>query len=154
MDHRGIHTKGGEGKNNTRFLIRKTHLKEAAKRFLAEAAQYRVFAFHGEMGAGKTTFIKALCQELGVKDAINSPTFSIMNEYRSEISGEPVRHFDFYRIKSPAEAIDLGLTEYFCTGDFCFIEWPEIIADYLPEDALHVFICENADGARTLSLRR
>ncbi|MDR3143192.1 MAG: tRNA (adenosine(37)-N6)-threonylcarbamoyltransferase complex ATPase subunit type 1 TsaE [Tannerellaceae bacterium] len=109
-----------------------------------------VFAFHGNMGAGKTTFIKAICEELGVTDVINSPTFAIINEYRSETSGEFIYHFDFYRINKRSEAEDLGAGDYFYSGALCFIEWPEKIEELLPEDAVHISITENPDGSRTV----
>jgi tRNA threonylcarbamoyladenosine biosynthesis protein TsaE len=110
-----------------------------------------VFAFHGAMGAGKTTFIKAVCEELGVADVINSPTFAIINEYRSETSGELIYHFDFYRINKQSEAEDLGAGDYFYSGALCFIEWPEKIEELLPEDVVHIAITENPDGSRTLT---
>jgi tRNA threonylcarbamoyladenosine biosynthesis protein TsaE len=103
------------------------------------------------MGAGKTTFIKAICEALGVKDVINSPTFALVNEYRSETANGTVYHFDFYRINSPAEAADLGLMDYFYSGALCFIEWPEKIAEYLPEETVHVYIRELADGSRSIT---
>jgi tRNA threonylcarbamoyladenosine biosynthesis protein TsaE len=153
MDSRGIHTiNGEEEESNAQFLFFDTQLKEAAKWFLAEMRQCKIFAFHGEMGVGKTTFIKAICKELGVKDVINSPTFAIVNEYRSETTNGLIYHFDFYRINNPAESIDLGLHDYFYSGTLCFIEWPEKIEEYLPDGTVHVFICENVDGSRTLTM--
>ncbi|MDR1557538.1 MAG: tRNA (adenosine(37)-N6)-threonylcarbamoyltransferase complex ATPase subunit type 1 TsaE [Tannerellaceae bacterium] len=153
MDDRSTYTDGAEGREGeARFLILRSQLKEAAGWFLTKMGRHRVFAFHGEMGAGKTTFIKAVCRELGVREVINSPTFAIINEYWSETSGDPIYHFDFYRIHSPDEAGDLGLPDYFYSGALCFIEWPEKIETCLPEDAVHVFICENRDGSRTLTL--
>jgi tRNA threonylcarbamoyladenosine biosynthesis protein TsaE len=136
------------------YTYEKNRLREAARRFLDEMKHDRIFAFHAEMGAGKTTFIKAVCEELGVKDVINSPSFSIINEYRSETLDEAIYHFDFFRIESPAEAASLGLAEYFGSGALCFIEWPEMIGDCLPENSRRLSICENADGSRTLSLLR
>jgi tRNA threonylcarbamoyladenosine biosynthesis protein TsaE len=134
------------------LLITASGIHEAARSFIALAAGRKVFAFHGEMGAGKTTFIKAVCEELGVSDTVNSPTFAIINEYRAETSGELIYHFDFYRINSPGEAADLGVADYFYSGAICFIEWPEKIEDFLPEDTAHVYIRENADGNRTLEI--
>ena len=105
----------------------------------------------GFTGAGKTTFIKAICEELGVSDVITSPTFAIVNEYRSDTSGEIIYHFDFYRIKKLEEVYDMGFEDYFYSGALCFIEWPELIEEVLPEDAVKVSISENADGSRTVS---
>ena len=111
-----------------------------------------VFAFYGKMGAGKTTFIKALCKELGVEDEVNSPTFAIINEYRSATTAELIYHFDFYRIKKLDEVYDLGYEDYFYSGALCFIEWPELIEELLPLDAKKVSITENSDGTRTITL--
>ena len=109
-----------------------------------------VFAFYGKMGAGKTTFIKAVCEELGVTDVINSPTFAIVNEYRSETAGELIYHFDFYRIKKLEEVYDMGYEDYFYSGALCFIEWPELIEDVLPGNTVNVYIEEAEDGTRTV----
>ena len=100
------------------------HIHEAAKAFIAAMGDNTVFAFYGKMGAGKTTFIKAVCEELGVTDVINSPTFAIVNEYRSDTTGELIYHFDFYRIKKLEEVYDMGYEDYFYSGALCFIEWP------------------------------
>lgn len=110
------------------------------------------FAFYGAMGAGKTTFIKAVCEELGVEDVINSPTFAIINEYRSETSGELIYHFDFYRINKLSEAENIGTSDYFYSGALCFIEWPEKIEELLPEDTVRVTIRENPDGSRDIEI--
>jgi tRNA threonylcarbamoyladenosine biosynthesis protein TsaE len=110
-----------------------------------------VFAFYGSMGAGKTTFIKAICEELGVEDVINSPTFAIVNEYRSN-TGELIYHFDFYRINKVEEAFDFGYEDYFYSGALCFIEWPERIHDLLPGDYVEVRISENSDGSRSITI--
>ncbi len=126
-------------------------IHDAAKQFIAAMGESTIFAFYGKMGAGKTTFIKAVCEELGVKDVINSPTFSIINEYRSETSGELIYHFDFYRIKKEEEAYDFGYEDYFDSGCLCFIEWPELIEDLLPSDAVKVTIEEQKDGSRTIT---
>ena len=114
-------------------------LDAAAGEFLEAVGKERLIAFYGHLGAGKTTFIKALCDRLGVDDNVCSPTFTIVNEYKAA-SGEPVFHFDFYRIESFREANDLGLEEYFYSGCFCFMEWPEKIADLLPEETVEVHI--------------
>lgn len=127
-------------------------INQAAKSFIEKMEQNSVFAFYGEMGAGKTTFIKAVCEELGVTDVITSPTFSIVNEYRSESTGELIYHFDFYRINKLEEVYDMGYEDYFYSGATCFIEWPELVEDLLPGDAVKVNIKENEDGSRSLSI--
>lgn len=123
-------------------------IREAARQFVAAMGENTVFAFYGKMGAGKTTFIKAVCEELGVEDVITSPTFAIVNEYRSDTTGELIYHFDFYRIKKIEEVYDMGYEDYFYSGALCFIEWPELIEELLPEEAVKVTIEENADGSR------
>lgn len=123
-------------------------IREAARQFVATTGENTVFAFYGKMGAGKTTFIKAVCEELGVEDVITSPTFAIVNEYRSDTTGELIYHFDFYRIKKIEEVYDMGYEDYFYSGALCFIEWPELIEELLPEEAVKVTIEENADGSR------
>ncbi len=124
-------------------------INEAAKQFVAAMGSNRVFAFYGKMGAGKTTFIKALCTELGVDDVITSPTFAIVNEYTAG-DGSPIYHFDFYRIKKLDEVYDMGYEDYFYNGGLCLIEWPELIESLLPEDAVEVHIDEQPDGTRTI----
>lgn len=126
------------------------NIQEAAKTFLQNMGNARVFAFYGKMGAGKTTFIKALCEQLGVEDVITSPTFALVNEYTSG-KGEPIYHFDFYRIKKIEEVYDMGYEDYFYSGNLCLLEWPEMIEDLLPEDAVKVTITEKEDGSRILS---
>ena len=125
-------------------------IHEAAKEFIAAMGDNTVFAFYGKMGVGKTTFIKAVCEELGVADVINSPTFAIVNEYRSDTTGELIYHFDFYRIKKLEEVYDMGYEDYFYSGALCFIEWPELIEDLLPGDAVKVSIEEQENGNRML----
>jgi tRNA threonylcarbamoyladenosine biosynthesis protein TsaE len=125
------------------------NIREAAKSFVNGIGDSKVFAFYGKMGAGKTTFIKAVCEELGVEDVITSPTFAIINEYTA--NDEVVYHFDFYRIKKLEEVYDMGYEDYFYSGALCFIEWPELIEEVLPEDAVKVTITEQADGSRTIS---
>ncbi len=121
---------------------------KAAKEFVAQMGEHTIFAFYGKMGSGKTTFIKAICEELGVEDVITSPTFAIVNEYHTATADEIIYHFDFYRIKKTEEVYDMGYEEYFYSGDVCFIEWPELIEDLLPDDAVRVSIHEIEDGKR------
>ena len=128
------------------------NIREAAKQFIAAMEDNTVFAFYGKMGAGKTTFIKAVCEELGVTDVINSPTFAIVNEYRSDETGELIYHFDFYRIKTLDEVYDMGYEDYFYSGALCFIEWPELVEEVLPGDAVKVTIEEVEDGTRSVRL--
>ena len=132
------------------------HIGEAARLFVDQIGNRRVFAFYGSMGAGKTTFIKAVCEALGVKDVITSPTFAIVNEYslprQSEGDGGRLFHFDFYRIKKLEEVYDMGYEDYFYSGSLCFIEWPELIEELLPEDAVKVSITEQENGKRTVTL--
>lgn len=126
-------------------------IDEAAKRFLNEIGDNRLVAFYAPMGAGKTTFTTAVCKALGISpEAVSSPTFAIVNEYRAA-SGEPVFHFDFYRIESNAEALDIGLYDYLDSGALCLMEWPENIEDLLPAETLKVRISVGADGSRLLS---
>ena len=125
-------------------------LPQAAHDFIAAMDDRTVFAFRGEMGAGKTTFIKAVCLALGVEDEVNSPTFAIVNEYRSETTAELIYHFDCYRIKTLEEAMDFGFEDYMESSALCFIEWPENVEDLLPGDVVNVYITVNEDGSRTL----
>ena len=127
------------------------HINEAAKAFIEQIGDHTVFAFYGKMGAGKTTFIKAVCEELGVDDVITSPTFAIVNEYSANPS-LLIYHFDFYRIKKIEEVYDMGYEDYFYSGNLCFIEWPELIEDLLPDDAVRVTITEQPDGTRKLKI--
>ena len=148
------------------------HIREAAREFIEHIGDRRVFAFYGKMGAGKTTFVKAICEELGVDDVITSPTFAIINEYTISswplaISTKPtansqqltaksqkpkaIYHFDFYRIKKLEEVYDMGYEDYFYSGALCFIEWPELIEEILPDDAVRVSIIEQEDGSRVVS---
>lgn len=119
----------------------------AAKEFIRAMGDHTVFAFYGKMGVGKTTFIKAVCEALGVEDIITSPTFAIINEYRSD-SGELIYHFDFYRIKKIEEVYDMGYEDYFYSGALCFIEWPELVEELLPEETVKISMEEQSDGSR------
>lgn len=125
-------------------------INAAAQKFVENMGEGKVFAFYGKMGAGKTTFIKAVCECLGVEDTVTSPTFAIVNEYQSTNVDYPIYHFDFYRIKKLDEVYDMGYEDYFYGGGVCFIEWPELIEELLPEDAVKVEIKENEDGTRTI----
>ena len=125
-------------------------IHEAAKEFIKGMGEGKVFAFYGKMGAGKTTFIKALCEVLGVEDVITSPTFAIINEY-TDGNDEPIYHFDFYRIKKLEEVYDMGYEDYFYSGNLCLLEWPELIEEILPENVVKVTIEEQDDGTRKLS---
>jgi tRNA threonylcarbamoyladenosine biosynthesis protein TsaE len=126
------------------------HIREAAREFVEHIGDRRVFAFYGKMGAGKTTFVKAICEELGVDDVITSPTFAIINEYTST-KDDTIYHFDFYRIKKLEEVYDMGYEDYFYSGALCFIEWPELIEEILPDDAVRVSITEQDDGSRIVT---
>ena len=123
-------------------------IRETAREFIDHMDGRKVFAFYGKMGAGKTTFIKAVCEELGVEDVITSPTFAIINEYSGK--NDTIYHFDFYRIKKLEEVYDMGYEDYFYSGALCFIEWPELIEEVLPEDAVKVQIIEKEDGTRAV----
>ena len=123
-------------------------IRETAHEFVANMGQASVFAFYGKMGAGKTTFVKAICEELGVEDVITSPTFAIVNEYQSTKTGGPIYHFDFYRIKKLDEVYDMGYEDYFYRGAPSSVEWPELTDDTPPNDAVKVTITEQEDGTR------
>ena len=129
------------------------NIQAAAQSFIAQMGESRIFAFYGSMGAGKTTFVKALCEALGVTDTVNSPTFAIVNEYDTP-SGRPIYHFDFYRIKRLAEVYDMGYEDYFYGRGLCFIEWPELIEELLPEDTVCVHIEELPDGRRAVTIKQ
>ena len=125
-------------------------IHEAAKQFIAGIGDNKMFAFYGKMGAGKTTFTKAICEVLGVKDVITSPTFAIVNEY-TDREGQPIYHFDFYRIKKLEEVYDMGYEDYFYSNHLCLLEWPELIEDILPENTIKVTIEEQPDGTRVVT---
>jgi len=125
------------------------NIHKAARLFIDAMGDQQVFAFYGSMGAGKTTFIKAICEEMGVSDVVTSPTFAIVNEYTTD-KGQRIFHFDFYRIKKLEEVYDMGYEDYFYSDALCFIEWPELLEELLPDNAVRVNIKENADGTRTV----
>ena len=127
----------------------KSRLRDAARQFLKETAGKHIFAFYGQMGSGKTTFIRALCQEMGVTDTVTSPTFTLVNEYRRP-AGTPVYHFDFYRIKKITEVLDFGIEEYFDSGAPCLMEWPGMVEPLLPGETLRISITVAADGSRII----
>lgn len=135
------------------IIIRDTDdLPRAAREFLDAAGSRRVFAFHGGMGAGKTTFISALCHALGVVYEPSSPTFAIVNEY-ADSCGKPLYHFDFYRVESTEEALYMGMEDYFYSGSYCFVEWPEVALPLMPADTVHVRIeVDELTGARVVTI--
>ena len=128
-------------------------LEMAAYKFMTEMDDFTVFAFYGQMGAGKTTFINELCRQLGVEtDTTNSPSFAIINEYRSDTTAELIYHFDCYRLENEQEAMDIGAEDYFDSGAVCLIEWPERIEGLLPDDTVRVDLTVNDDETRTLKV--
>ena len=131
------------------IIFKEEDIKQAAQQFVEAMGENTVFAFYGKMGAGKTTFIKAVCEQMGVEDTVTSPTFAIVNEYEAA-NGHPIYHFDFYRIKKLSEAYDMGCEEYFYSGHPCFIEWPELIEEVLPEETVSVTIEALPNGERRL----
>jgi len=137
--------------NSENLLLKDlSDLPSVAQKLLQTFSDKRIFALYGEMGAGKTTLIKALCKELGVIDPVSSPTFALVYEYRTA-TGSPVYHFDFYRIKDEKEAIDIGVEEYFYSGNNCFLEWPEKISNLLPEETVHLQIVNGYESMRSNS---
>jgi len=126
-------------------------LDATAASILSFAPNNRVFLFYGDMGAGKTTLIKSLCKALGVTDNISSPTFAIVNEYKA--ANNTIYHFDFYRLKTETEAMDMGFEEYLYSGNYCFIEWPEKVPELLPESYISINIQVVADGARYITVK-
>ncbi|WP_352421879.1 tRNA (adenosine(37)-N6)-threonylcarbamoyltransferase complex ATPase subunit type 1 TsaE [Proteiniphilum sp.] len=127
-------------------------LQPAARDFISQMGNHTVFAFYGGMGAGKTTFIKAVCKELGVKETVASPTFAIINEYKGG-DGKPIYHFDFYRIHKLEEVFDFGYEDYLYSGYICFIEWPELVEQVLPENTVRLSIRETGNGSRIIENR-
>lgn len=126
-------------------------LPQAAKKFLVQTKGYNIFAFDAPMGTGKTTFITALCREMGINDVINSPTFAIINEYALPNATEVVYHMDCYRLEKLEDALNLGFMDYLESGNCCFIEWPDVIAPLLPENTLYVQMREQSDGSRIIT---
>lgn len=124
-------------------------VQQAANDFLKAIGNYRIIAFFGAMGVGKTTFIKAICKTLGTNDIVNSPTFSIVNEYDYD-TDKKIYHFDFYRLKNAEEAFDFGIEEYWNSNNFCLMEWSEKIAPILPDNCLRVDISETSNGTRNI----
>ncbi|MDE6094568.1 MAG: tRNA (adenosine(37)-N6)-threonylcarbamoyltransferase complex ATPase subunit type 1 TsaE [Muribaculaceae bacterium] len=131
------------------YIFSLDNLPEVAHAFIEAMGDNRIFAFEGGMGAGKTTFITEVCRQLGASDDSGSPTFSIVNEYRGA-DGSPIYHFDFYRLESPAEALDMGAEDYFYSGCLCLMEWPDRIGNLLPDETVTVSIEELPDGKRIL----
>jgi len=129
-------------------------IDKSAAEFINLIGNNTVFAFEGAMGAGKTTFIKAICENLGVDDVINSPTFSIINEYRNNRSGKIIYHFDFYRVNSIKEAQEIGTEDYFYSGELCFIEWAEKIKELLPNETIIIHMKEKPDHSRIVSFHK
>lgn len=129
-----------------------TSINETAKEFIAQMGDNRLFFFYGDMGAGKTTFIRAICKELGVTESVNSPTFAIVNEY-TDREGKLIYHFDFYRIEKEEEAFDFGYEDYFFSGNLCFVEWPEKIENLIPNEGISVYIQEEENGERSVTLK-
>lgn len=127
-------------------------LSSAAEQLISFGGSEKIFLFYGDMGAGKTTLIKSLCESLGVKEPVTSPTFSIVNEYQGESSR--IYHFDFYRLKNQSEALDLGYEEYFYSGNYCFIEWPEKIPDLLPDHYMRVDVQVVSNNERLLTFTK
>jgi tRNA threonylcarbamoyladenosine biosynthesis protein TsaE len=127
-------------------------LQSAAEQLIRFGGSEKIFLFYGDMGAGKTTLIKSLCENLGVKEPATSPTFSIVNEYQGALS--KIYHFDFYRLKNQTEALDLGYEEYFYSGNYCFIEWPEKIHDLLPGHHIRVDMRVVSDNERQLTFTK
>ena len=136
---------------NTTYKLQLTNIECVARQFVEEQSDGRVFAFYGQMGAGKTTFIAAVCKVLGIEEPVNSPTFAIVNEYVAD-NGETVYHFDCYRLNTIRDALNIGIEEYFASGNICFIEWAENIEELLPVDTVRVNIVVEDDGSREVSV--
>lgn len=136
---------------NTKYKLQLANIECIARQFVEEQSDGRVFAFYGQMGAGKTTFIAAVCKALGIEEPVNSPTFAIVNEYVAD-NGETVYHFDCYRLNTLRDALNIGIEEYFASGNICFIEWAENIEELLPVDTVRVNIVVEDDGSREVSV--
>lgn len=136
---------------NTTYKLQLTNIECIARQFVEEQGDGRVFAFYGQMGAGKTTFIAAVCKALRIEEPVNSPTFAIVNEYVAD-NGETVYHFDCYRLNTLRDALNIGIEEYFASGNICFIEWAENIEELLPADTVRVNIVVEDDGSREVSV--
>ena len=136
---------------NTTYKLQLTDIECVARQFVEEQSDGRVFAFYGQMGAGKTTFIAAVCKALGIEEPVNSPTFAIVNEYVAD-NGETVYHFDCYRLNTLRDALNIGIEEYFASGNICFIEWADNIEELLPVDTVRVNIVVEDDGSREVSV--
>jgi len=135
-----------------KILIKdKKHLTTAAKSLLKESGENKIFAFYGSMGAGKTTLIKAICEVLGASDIISSPSFTLVNEYRT-FRGDTIYHIDFYRIKKLEEVFDFGVEEYLTGDTYCFMEWPELVEEILPQETVRVRITVDDENQRTLDI--
>ncbi len=135
---------------DSKFSLEK--INEAAASFLNEIKENRVIAFHGEMGAGKTTFINALCRQLQVTDTVSSPTFSIINQYKTK-DGKTLYHMDLYRLKDEEEAIMAGVEECFYSGHYCFVEWPEKAPALFPESTIHCYLSSTGNIERKLQIK-
>jgi len=129
-----------------------SEITTAAQKLINYSDNQKIFLFYGDMGAGKTTFIKSLCEQLGIHETVTSPTFSIVNEYRGKEA--KIYHFDFYRLKNPNEALDMGYEEYFYSGDYCFIEWPEKISGLLPPHYVRIDIHVLDNNERLLTFEK
>ena len=138
---------------NTKYKLQLTNIERIARQFVEEQSDGRVFAFYGQMGAGKTTFIAAVCKALGIEEPVNSPTFAIVNEYVAD-NGETVYHFDCYRLNTLRDALNIGIEEYFASGNIRFIEWAENIEELLPADTVRVNIVVEDDGSREVSVSK
>ncbi len=135
-----------------RILINdKKHLPAAARKLLDQTGEKKILAFYGSMGAGKTTIIKAVCKVLGAADLVSSPTFTLVNEYRTR-TGESLYHIDFYRINKKEEVFDFGIEEYLSSGSYCFMEWPELVEDILPPETVRIKITVGGNEERILDI--